>query len=153
MGKNRIYAFSVVLFVSFIFYAWTQIVPINVMEVYNEPFPMIHKALSPGDAIEYTVDYCKHKGLEAKVEYIIEPVGESKEALSLQTVYSNWGPSCGVRVSDSAHVPKGLPAGEYRLRIQTTYEPKGRSKVEYIYRTEPFYIRNEHTISPSNPES
>ena len=138
--KQRIFYISLYigLLISFLFVlymAFLLIYPFNIMEVKQQPLPVISKQIKQGDNLVYVLDYCKYMSLPSE----ISPQLVDGIIFAFPTDISYVDKGCNV-VFGSVPIPVSVPKGKYYMRFIVTYKVQGVREINYMYKTEEFEV-------------
>lgn len=134
--KHRIVIVSMVFSVTmfFIFMFW-WIFPYRTISVSQHPYKVLTPEVKQGQMMTYVIDYCKHTNAIAEVhkqfvDGIIYAVPESSIGIEK---------GCGSKTI-SIKVPKTLPPGDYKLKVDVSFKVNPIRVISNSYETEIFSV-------------
>lgn len=124
--------FIVIMFCIFIFW-W--VFPYKTISISNQPYEVITPTVKQGELMSYKIDYCKYGDYKAEVhkqfiDGIIYSIPDGNIGLPA---------GCGSKVV-SIKVPKTLPVGSYKLKVDVSFQVNPIRTISNSYQTEVFSV-------------
>lgn len=111
---------------------------VEILQVHNEPTPIIGKDLRPGDTLTVQLNYCKLTDDTADVTP--EMIGEDVPNRYLPTFISDVKKGCYNSAITVGTIPLSAPAGTYSLRLVIQYQQNVLHRQFITIESEPFDV-------------
>ena len=109
--------------------------PVEVFEL-NSQITVDKDVYAPGDVVIYTIDYCKHRDLQAQIGFNLV------DTIIIPYAYTETNIPCGCNVIEGFMIiPTYAPEGTFYFQINSKYNVNFLKEVEYTFKTVEFEIK------------
>lgn len=105
--------------------------------------PILNKdhIIKEGETISTKIDYCVYKNVPSTTSRYFENVDDHRVFWLSTTEGAGTKVGCGSVVSNTFVIPESIPAGKYRLILNSTFRVNPLKIVTKQYQTEIFWVK------------